>query len=231
MSNKKVLLLFVGICLCLSVLGQDKTSPANPRRMCPPLRESVDSKDENHEAERYSDCQMKENWHRCYTLNGEFVGPHGIGIDHYAYEVELDTRNGLKHPFVVKGIGRDNDSLVVDKMLSFDTGPGYYIRGHYISRFINYVTSEDVHLMTLEEIKEKYCPQVKKNEKVLYMINKFFIIEDVDLYKIAEDFIFKVETLYSGFLFPISSCIEEDFFIIRIFTLTHHNWHPRGIGD
>ena len=61
------------------------------------------------------------------------------------------------------------------------------------------------------------------------MINKFFITKIEDLYKIAEDFIFSVETLYSDFLYPVRPCIEEEFAIIRIFTWTHHNWHPREI--
>ncbi len=59
--------------------------------------------------------------------------------------------------------------------------------------------------MTLEEIKEKYCPEVKKmfpkgDVKVQYMINKFFIRRDIDLYKIAEDFIYRVEVLPSFYL-------------------------------
>lgn len=31
---------------------------------------------------------LGEDWCWCHSLNGEFVGPYAIGIDHYAYEID-----------------------------------------------------------------------------------------------------------------------------------------------
>ncbi len=134
MITRKYILFFVCICMCLNAFGQCFVKDIS-RGARPILRDEENREDENHGSERYTDLNMPREWHWCYALNGEFVGPYGIGIDHYAYE-ELDIqKDGVFKPFVVRGIGRDNDSLVVDKMWSFETGVGYYIRGHYMSRF------------------------------------------------------------------------------------------------
>ena len=106
-----------------------------------------------------------------------------------------------------------------------EKGLSYIINGHHIHGFTNYKSNHPVKLMTLDEIRRKRCPQMK-DEKVLYMINKFFILWEWEWYKVAEDFIWRVEVLPSYMLTPIQDNICEPFTIIRIFTKTHHNWHP-----
>ena len=206
---------------------QEKIKPFAP----PPIREKEPyEKDENHSAEYMSDFRYNDmDWHWCYTLNGEFIGRDIIGIDQYAYEIDQTTRSkeGLRLPFVVTGIGPQNETLTVNytnKELG-EKGLSYIINGHHIHGFTNYKSNHPVKLMTLDEIRRKRCPQMK-DEKVLYMINKFFILWEWEWYKVAEDFIWRVEVLPSYMLTPIQNNICEPFTIIRIFTKTHHNWHP-----
>ena len=162
----------------------------------------------------------------------EFIGRDIIGIDQYAYEIDQTTRSkeGLRLPFVVTGIGPQNETLTVNytnKELE-EKGLSYIINGHHIHGFTNYKSNHPVKLMTLDEIRRKRCPQMK-DEKVLYMINKFFILWEWEWYKVAEDFIWRVEVLPSYMLTPIQNNICEPFTIIRIFTKTHHNWMARMI--
>lgn len=190
----------------------------------PPIREDkLNDKDLNHSAEYMKDSDFGKDWSWCYSLNGEFVGPYAIGIDNYAYEIDNSTRQkgGLRMPFTIRGIGKTNDSLVVT---SWERGVSYYIRGHDICGFTNYKSEHPVKLLSLEDIRKEYCPQVEGD--VLYMVNKFFILREEDLYKFTMGFIWKVEVLPSSELAPIKSHIGKPFTIIRIFTKTHHNWHP-----
>lgn len=182
---------------------QEKIKPFGP----PPIREKEpNEKDENHSAEYMSDFRYNDmDWHWCYTLNGEFIGRDNIGIDQYAYEIDQTTRRkeGLRLPFVVTGIGPQNETLTdnyTNKELE-EKGLSYIINGHHIYGFTNYKSDHPVNLMTLDEIRRKRCPQVK-DEKVLYMINKFFILWEWEWYKVDEDFIWRVEVLPSYMLTP-----------------------------
>ena len=188
--------------------------------------------DRNHESEWMSDIRFNLRWLPiCYTLNGEYVGPSPLGIDLYAYEEESNSMSReLSLPYVVRGIGPANATLTVNytnKELE-EKGLHYYILGDMLGGFINYKSDHPVRLMTLDEIRKEYCPKVKEG-KVLYMINKFFILLDVEYYKVAQEFIWDVEVLPSEYLTPIEDNIKEPFTIIRIFTKTHHNWHPTYI--
>lgn len=200
----------------------------------PPVIRETDAygKDRNHESEWMSDIRFNLRWLPiCYTLNGEYVGPSPLGIDLYAYEEESNSMSReLSLPYVVRGIGPANATLTVNytnKELE-EKGLHYYILGDMLGGFINYKSDHPVRLMTLDEIRKEYCPKVKEG-KVLYMINKFFILLDVEYYKVAQEFIWDVEVLPSEYLTPIEDNIKEPFTIIRIFTKTHHNWHPTYI--
>lgn len=76
-------------------------------------------------------------------------------------------------------------------------------------------------LVTLDEVKQALYPDLK--EPVVFMINKFFITKDEDLYHLDRDFIMKVERVSSTEISPLKDF--PPFTIIRIFTQTHHNWH------
>ena len=127
-------------------------------------------------------------------------------------------------PFTIRGIGKTKGSLVVT---SRGRGVSYHIRGHHICGFTNYKSKHPVKLLSLEDIRKEYCPQVEGD--VFYMANKFFVLREEDLYKFTVDFIWRVEVLPSSKLTPIKSHIKKPFTIICIFTKTHHNWHPMCI--
>ena len=232
---------FLSILLCLITnvtFGQD-TEELTPyqkrmRRITPPpLREvELGGKDQNHAFEWANDKDFNSFWNWCFTLDGEFVGPGGLGIDRYSVRVEnaVNRPGGLRVPMTVRGIGPERDSLVVE-MSPGDMSAlnkSYKIRGHRISGFTNFTSDKKIKLITLDDVRKIYCPDVEGN--VLFMINKFFITQNIDLYKLDKDFIYKVEKLSSEDLCPIKDNIKEDFTIIRIFTRTHHNWHQSTVG-
>lgn len=238
-SRASVLLKFMFLSLLLLPLGaagqnegklfkRPRTAKESMEFCRPPVIRETDAygKDRNHESEWMSDIRFNLRWLPiCYTLNGEYVGPSPLGIDLYAYEEEK-----LSLPYVVRGIGPANATLTVNYTNEEleEKGLHYYILGDMLGGFINYKSDHPVRLMTLDEIRKEYCPKVKEG-KVLYMINKFFILLDVEYYKVAQEFIWGVEVLPSEYLTPIEDNIKEPFTIIRIFTKTHHNWHQTYI--
>lgn len=129
---------------------------------------------------------------------------------------------------MVHGIGPENATFTVNHPKGEWKHLRFVVNGNRWNGFRNYKSDHPVRLMTLEEIRKEYCPKVKEG-KVLYMINKFFILRDVEYYKVAQEFIWRVEVLPSEYLTPIEDNIKEPFTIIRIFTKTHHNWHPTYI--
>lgn len=76
--------------------------------------------------------------------------------------------------------------------------------------------------VTLEDIRKQYCPEV--TGPVIYMINKFFITNDVESYKIDKDFIQKCEVLPSSEFELFKN--QPPFTFIRIFTKTKANTYP-----
>lgn len=87
---------------------------------------------------------------------------------------------------------------------------------------INYEDHDNkTFLVTLDEVKKALYPNLK--EPILFMINKFFITHDEDLYRIDRNFIMKVELLNSSDISALK--LFPTFTIIRIFTWTPHNWH------
>ncbi len=241
-SRASVLLKFMFLSLLLLPLGaagqnegklfkRPRTGKERMEFSTPPkIRElDVNNKDFNHESEYKNDIKFNSYWnYTCNTLNGEFVGPYPLGIDLYAYQIESDSWNGRMEfplPYVVRGIGPENATLTINQPTWEWRHLRFVVNGNLWKGFRNYKSDHPVRLMTLEEIRKEYCPKVKEG-KVLYMINKFFILRYVEYYKVAEEFIWKVEVLPSEYLLPIEDNIKEPFTIIRIFTKTHHNWHP-----
>ena len=195
----------------------------------PEIHEDIMGKDANHKYESLGDKDLSHLGF-CYTLDGEYVGPVPIGINLYEAEVvnAPNINNGLKVPFTIHGIGRNRDSLVVDMLprIKEEKGNPYMIGGRKISVFINYKSLKGkVNLLTLDEVRHTYCP----NEKgpFIFMINKFFIMRQPELYKIDKDFIYRVEILHSKDFTAFKK--RKNFTIIRIFTKTHHNWHQSQI--
>ena len=116
-------------------------------------------------------------------------------------------------PLTIKGIKTENDSIVVTQK-DFHKNP-VRINGVDYTRFACTSFGKKVELLSLDDI-----PQMG-NTPCMYMVNKFFLMNDLSSYKFDKDFILKVELLKS-------TDFEEFkhaplFHIIRIFTKTREN--------
>lgn len=160
-------------------------------------------------------------------LNNVFI-KNNIGIDLYKVERKENPSEYIKRerkPFVIYGVGNlGQDSIVMSKDLSL--GDTIEINGESYIFVENLVSSQKFDLVSLEDIKESFCPEIKG--PCLYMINKFFITKDVESYKVDKNFVLKVETLPSSEIEFFKD--KEPFTIIRIFTNTPANRYPPRIG-
>ena len=150
-------------------------------------------------------------------LDGQFVYT-PMGIDFYKTE-DGPRALRLTPPFWVKGIGVSNDSVYIDENRP-DT---VYIHGCPVKNFVNYHYKSDrkAQLVTLEEVREEFCPETKG--RCVYMINKFFIMQYEELYKLDRDFILNVEVVRSSDIASLAD--QPSFTIIRIFLKTESYWH------
>lgn len=201
------------------------------RRKSPPLNHETElwSKDGNHRFEYLSDSAFNNSPRGCYMVDGIYIGPYDIGIDVYSMKRRV-LHSPADFPVTVRGIGREGDSLVLD------IPPGEWaarekqwpsIRGQEIATICNYESEGvKVDLASLEEIRRDYFPNAEG--PVVYMVNKFLITKDEDLYRVDRNFIHKVEMLESECIAPLAD--GPHFCIIRIFTRTAHNWHPGTVG-
>lgn len=162
------------------------------------------------------------NWSHGFMLNGKFV-KNLIGLDLGVFKKYEE----IKYPFTITRIGPANDSLVVEKD-PMKTEQGYVsIGGFRCNHLTNYDScGYSVWLMTLDQVREEYFPEVKG--KVLYMINKFFIMDHDELYKISDQEIYKVEKVKSTDIRVLKDMPE--FTVIRIFTRTARNMFPDKLG-
>ena len=160
-------------------------------------------------------------------LNNEFIKS-DIGIDQNKVERKENPTVYIKRehkPFVIRGVGETGqDSIVMSKDLSL--GDTLEINGEPYIFVQNLISSQKFDLVSLEEIKKSFCPDVMG--PCLYMINKFFITRDVESYKVDKNFVHKVETLPSSEIDFFKD--KEPFTIIRIFTDTPANHYPPRIG-
>lgn len=166
----------------------------------------------------YSDRGFMEltESHLC-VVNGVVVKS-DIGLDRrYLEPVEP------QFPMWIKGIGSRNDSVYIESRDVFDKtkGPGYVMIGNVKCYGMNFYTykKKGCKLMSLDEYRRKYYPQLKGD--VVYMINKFFIMKDVDLYKIDVHFVMSSEVMNSKYFDAIKR--RRKFRIMRIFTQNVHN--------
>ena len=155
-----------------------------------------------------------------------------IGLDR-RYLVDPDTTDTpVRFPMWVKGVGDKNDSVYVETSDMEKIKKGYIMFGNmkcnggvYVYRY----TKENHRLISLDEVKRKYYPNLEGD--VVYMINKLFIMVDVDLYKVDETFINHIELISSEHIDILKD--RKPFWILRIFTKTdRNNWAeiPNGFG-
>ena len=173
-----------------------------------------------------TDLQFNESC--CAILLNDVFIKSNIGIDLYKVEKKEFPFEYIERehkPFVIRGVGEaERDSIVLLKNVSPDNP--VEINGESYIFVENLVSSQKFDLVSLEDIKESFCPEIKG--PCLYMINKFFITKDVESYKVDKNFVLKVETLPSSEIEFFKD--KEPFTIIRIFTNTPANRYPPRIG-
>ena len=98
---------------------------------------------------------------------------------------------------------------------------------HDITLYVSKEHPENVELYSLDEIRKLFCPKVKG--KVVYMINKFFIMDNEELYRLDPTFVYRVETVKSKDIKVLSD--QPEFTLVRIFTWTTHNVFPDKLGN
>lgn len=193
----------------------------------PPIYESRIEKDQNHRHERWTCHQLFESG-VCYSVDGVYVGYTDIGVDRYQMSVSNSNGYGesLRLPLVVKDIGPMHDSILVDKDPGYVQDSCFWIYGRPIMRYVNYHSRKgNLRLVTLDEIRREKFPEL--TGECRYMVNKFFVTDSPELLKFDHDFLYKVEAIDSEVLFPGTT---PHFTLIRVYTYTHHNWHPSPIG-
>jgi hypothetical protein len=132
----------------------------------------------------------------------------------------------IKWPFTVKGLKNQQDTIVVTHNLTdsiiVTQDPRKHpviINGVEYTRFFNATFDKAITLITLDEIKEMYFPDVK--EPYIFMVNKFFLTDDLQSYKFDKDFIFKTELIESSEFEVLKN--SPPFSILRIFTKVRKN--------
>lgn len=197
-------------------------------------------KDINERSESQSDVWFNDipGKHKRFTVLDGVLVKSEIGID-MRYAVDPDTVPGYKKfPLWVKGVGPDNDSVWVEKetLTTYsDNGPAYNYfdfagaKCEFVRPLL--YTKKNYRLLTLDQVREKYCGGIEGivPENVIYMINKFFVMTDVEAYRVDEDFIWRVELVNSKFFDFFKD--KEQFVILRIFTKTFHNLTAMGKDD
>ena len=182
------------------------------------------AKDRNSEIEEYTDSTFN-NYPYAYVVNGVFTRSL-IGIDQYKKKNFFD----FTYPVVVRHIGKGNDSMVIKSNPLRD--PDYLsgtikLRDMRLRDVLFLTYSGNSHFVTPDDVRQKYCPHAKG--PYLYMINKFFIMHDEDLYKIDPDFIQSVESFPSKDISLLKEGYKK-FTVIRIFTKTLHNIYVQPIN-
>ena len=179
--------------------------------------------DVNEQFEYMTDYQWNK-WNRGFVLNGEFIkNPIGINLN----KVEK-VHKAL--PFTIKNVGAAKDSILVPKgwweKYENKCLPVKGFNCHDITLYVSKEHPENVELYSLDEIRKLFCPKVKG--KVVYMIYKFFIMDNEELYRLDPTFVYRVETVKSKDIKVLSD--QPEFTLVRIFTWTTHNVFPDKLG-
>ena len=207
---------------CTTFTDSDEDTIVDPLSRIDPR--AYIAKDRNSEIEEYTDSTFN-NYPYAYVVNGVFTRSL-IGIDQYKKKNFFD----FTYPVVVRHIGKGNDSMVIKSNPLRD--PDYLsgtikLRAMRLRDVLFLTYSGNSHFVTPDDVRQKYCPHAKG--PYLYMINKFFIMHDEDLYKIDPDFIQSVESFPSKDISLLREGYKK-FTVIRIFTKTLHNIYVQHIN-
>jgi len=154
------------------------------------------AQDVNDELGRYTDLQFNHDKMAVFVNDTFIKSMIGINIEKNENITDISIQKECEEPLVIN-------------------------RVTYKGKVVFTCTNEP-EFVTLEDIRKQYCPEV--TGPVIYMINKFFITNDVESYKIDKDFIQKCEVLPSSEFELFKN--QPPFTFIRIFTKTKANTYP-----
>ena len=182
--------------------------------------------DVNEQWESMTDYRFNNFPYAC-MLDGIFI-KNDIGINLNDVMDSDTTEFAMKYPFLIRGIGEKNDSLwVLSNPNELDNDDYIEVKGMRCEDLVNFISKkEKVELITLDEVRRRRYPEV--DTPCVYMINKFFIMKNQDLYRLDKDFIHHSEKVRSTDIDILKDF--PPFTIIRIFTRTSHNQFSTRIG-
>ena len=173
-------------------------------------------RDLNEWEEHLSDRQFN-NERFCYMLDSNFVKS-DIGLDLYKVKKER-----IGPPLTIRNIGEKADSMCVE----IDFPDTILIGKTTYDEFFDYhSTGDTIRLVSLKDLKEEFFPDVEG--PCVYMINKFFIFHDSEMYRLDRDFVYNVEMFSSNEIAALSNL--PPFAVVRVFTRTETNrwWQYTG---
>ena len=147
-------------------------------------------------------------------LNNNVFAKSEVGIDPKSVE---RVKKEIKLPLVIRDINDQHDSLVVNQYPFTINGVEYdYVVQIELKDFKN------IHLASLEDLKEKRFPDLK--DPYVFMINRNFITHDATSYKLDENFVYDMQVVSSADFESLQGL--PPFSIIRLFTKTPDNIPP-----
>ncbi|MCR4921510.1 MAG: hypothetical protein K5945_07395 [Bacteroidaceae bacterium] len=153
------------------------------------------------------------------TVDDIFVGPVLIGVD--KRKIKPAWNEQYKKPLLLRGVGPDNDSLLITSYDDEIKDTVRAVKGHpfpYV-HFTPFRSTAPIKWTTLDELRKEYLPDVQ--EPVVYTIDKY-IITDPFYFKLDHDYVGRIEKLNSHDIEALKAF--PPFTFIRIFTKTKHNW-------
>lgn len=206
--------LLMGVSFLVDAQGL-KESPVQPLDIKLEGRYIVD-RDLNEWIEHRTDREFN-NWPMCYMLDSNFIKS-DIGLDLYKV-----TKKRIGPPLTIKNIGEKGDSVHVDVHFPDTVQIG---ETTYYEFFDYHLNENSAKLVSLESLRKEFFPNV--NTPCVYMINKFFIFKDAEMYRLDRDFVYNVEMFFSDEITVLKDL--PPFAIIRVFTRTEHNrwWQYTG---
>ena len=207
MKLAKLIFTYSFMCISFELFAQSITFPYK--------REGELSKRDRYPLEMFSDKGLKETTVG-EVVDGMFIGTIRIGVDEEKIERVYDEGTP---PYLLRGIGRNNDSLLIE---SYSKLQDTIIGGHLFSyKALDFFRSKvKIKWTTFDELRKEYFPDVQ--EPVVYTINKY-IVSDPTFFKLDHDFIGRIERLDSRDIEALKAF--PPFTFIRIFTKTRHNWY------
>lgn len=155
-----------------------------------------------------SDKEVAEMQNTLFVINEEDYTDCLLGLDASKFaDVYVIKESNAVHDIHFKT--KEGDSIHIRK------NP-FTINGQTYKSLCRITTKAPIKLMTLEEVRKKYCPEAKGS--FLYMIDYFVILAETEHLKVDADFIDRVDIIPSSEVRSLKPGKDAAFSIVRLFT-------------